>query len=100
MLKGRLFWLPAGDFQKLVLHSANGSSLRTIAQRLGEFGVDCLFRVRIRENKKSVHYQLEIRKSRNLKWFVGHIEKHSRLPRKRQYLTNKLIQESRRGVPR
>jgi len=89
--EGQVVLAPSGRLSKLVLHSANGSSLRIIEHRLGEFGVECLLRTRNRERKPSVHYQLEIRKSQNLKCFIGPIARHSRLTRKKQYLTEDLI---------
>jgi len=78
---------------RFVIHSANGLSLRTIAQRMSEFGVDCLLRTRVRDGKPSVHYQLEIVRRGNLRWFVRNIGKRSRLHRKNCYLREELLQK-------
>ena len=83
-----------------MIHSANGPSLRTIAQRMSEFGVDCLLRARVRDGKPSVHYQLEIVRRENLRWFVRNIGKRSRLHRKNRYLREELLQKIPAGGSR
>jgi hypothetical protein len=62
---------------------------------MSEFGVDCFLRTRVREGKPSVHYQLEIVRRENLRWFVRNIGKRSRLHRKNRYLREELLQRFR-----
>jgi len=83
---------------RLVIHSANGPSLRTIAQRMSEFGVECLLRARVRDGKPSVHYQLELARRGDLSWFVRNIAKHSRLHRKNRHLREELLQKPPAGI--
>jgi len=93
--EGQVVLAPSRKLSRFVIHSANGPSLRVIAQRMGEFGVECFLRERRRDGKPSTHYQLEVRKRRNLEWFVGNIEKHSHLHRKKCYLTEELLPKYR-----
>jgi hypothetical protein len=67
---------------------------------MSEFGVDCLLRTRVLDGKPSVHYQLEIVRRGNLRWFVRNIGKRSRLHRKNCYLREELLQKIPAGGSR
>jgi intein/homing endonuclease len=81
----------SGKVYRFVIHSANGHSLRTIAQRISEFGVEYSLKARKRHGKPSVHYQLEIRRRRNLEWFARNVGKRSRLQRKNRFMTEEFL---------
>jgi len=89
--EGQVVLASNGKVYGFVIHSANGPSLRTIAKRISEFGLECSLKTRKRRSKPSVHYQLEIRKRRNLEWFARNVGKHSHLQRKNRFMTEEFL---------
>jgi hypothetical protein len=65
---------------------------------MSDFGVECLLGARVRDGKPSVHYQLELARRGDLRWFVRNIGKHSRLHRKNRYPREKLLQKPPAGI--
>ena len=89
--EGQVILASSGKVYGFVIYSANGPSFRTIAERIGEFGVECSLKTRSRRGKPSVHYQFEIRRRRNLEWFARNVGKHSRLQRKNRFMTEEFL---------
>ncbi|MBO0888603.1 hypothetical protein J2P12_05830 [Candidatus Bathyarchaeota archaeon] len=89
--EGQVIRYPNGRLNKFVIHSTNGPSLRVVSNRMREFGMECVLFKRERPNKPNPHYQLEIRKRRNLELFVKSVGRHCRLQRKKRFMTEQLL---------
>ena len=97
--EGQVILFPSGRLSKFVIHSANGLSRRVVSKRMREFGVECILSRRDRQNKPNPHYQLEIRKRRNLELFVGSVGRYCCLQRKKRFMTEELLPRPRsRGI--